>query len=344
MNFHNIKCKEIILMYWLQCLRFNKFLLSLILVAILASLFPCRGNWEILFIHLNTAAILIIFFMHGTTLSHEALLAGVSQWRMHLVVLFSTFILFPALGLVMSLLVPSVMPPMVYLGFLYLCVLPATVQSSIAFTAVAGGNIAASICSASMSSILGVFISPLLVELLIHAHGSNTYLWKAICAIILQLMVPFAVGYLTRQLVAEWVNRYRTLINNIDIMAVLLMVYSAFSAAIRGSIWYKINGWLLLTILMISILLLTLVVIINICVTRWLGFNVIDEITIVFCGSQKSLANGIPMAHLLFSSATVAGIVLPLIIFHYLQLITCALLAKRYAARIAKEHATIFDI
>ena len=141
-------------MSWLQRLRVDTFLLVLVAVVILASLFPCEGNTKLFFEYLTTAAIALLFFMHGAKLSREAIIAGMGHWRLHLVVFLSTFALFPLLGLAMQALVPAgILTPTVYLGFLYLCALPATVQSAIAFTSVAGGNVAAAICSASASSI-----------------------------------------------------------------------------------------------------------------------------------------------------------------------------------------------
>lgn len=328
-------------MSWLKRLRIDKFLLVLILVVIIASLFPCEGGWKIFFAHLTTAAIALLFFMHGAKLSRTAVIAGMSHWRLHLVVFLSTFALFPLLGLAMNLLVPGVMTPMVYLGFLYLCALPATVQSSIAFTSAAGGNVVAAICSASASSILGVFLSPLLVGALMHTQGGDTDVLQAIGAIMLQLIVPFVVGHLMRPLIGKWVDRHRKLINITDRSSILLVVYSAFSAAIVENLWHEIDGWSLLTILMMSLLLLAVVVMVNTYAARWLGFDTADEITIVFCGSKKSLANGIPMANVLFPAATVGVMVLPLMIFHQVQLMVCALLAQRYAGKMAKQRAIL---
>lgn len=160
-------------MGWLQRLRIDKFLLVLILVVVTASILPAEGSVKVFFEHLTTAAIALLFFMHGAKLSREAITTGMGHWRLHLVVFASTFILFPLLGIGMSLLSPVVLTPTLYLGFLYLCALPATVQSAIAYTSMAGGNVAAAICSASASSILGVFLSPILVGLLMHTQGEK---------------------------------------------------------------------------------------------------------------------------------------------------------------------------
>ncbi|GKW43607.1 bile acid:sodium symporter [Pectobacterium parvum] len=327
-------------MGWLQRLRIDKFLLVLILVVVTASVLPAEGSVKVFFEHLTTAAIALLFFMHGAKLSREAITTGMGHWRLHLVVFASTFILFPLLGIGMSLLSPVVLTPTLYLGFLYLCALPATVQSAIAYTSMAGGNVAAAICSASASSILGVFLSPILVGLLMHTQGGETDTLHAIGSIIMQLMVPFVIGHLSRPLIAKWVERNRKLINITDRSSILLVVYVAFSEAVVQGIWGQINVWSLLAVVGCSIVLLAIVLVVNTLVARKLGFNTADEITIVFCGSKKSLANGIPMANVLFPAAAVGAMVLPLMIFHQIQLMVCAALAQRYAKRINKEQDT----
>ncbi|RJL50519.1 bile acid:sodium symporter family protein [Pectobacterium carotovorum] len=318
-------------MGWLQRLRIDKFLLVLILVVVTASVLPAEGSVKVFFERLTTAAIALLFFMHGAKLSREAISAGMGHWRLHLVVFASTFILFPLLGIGMSLLSPVMLTPTLYLGFLYLCALPATVQSAIAYTSMAGGNVAAAICSASASSILGVFLSPILVGLLMHTQGGETDTLHAIGSIIMQLMVPFVIGHLSRPLIAKWVERNRKLINITDRSSILLVVYVAFSEAVVQGIWGQINVWSLLAVVGCSIVLLAIVLVVNTLVARKMGFNTADEITIVFCGSKKSLANGIPMANVLFPAAAVGAMVLPLMIFHQIQLMVCAALAQRYA-------------
>ncbi|MBA0166178.1 bile acid:sodium symporter family protein [Pectobacterium sp. CFBP8739] len=327
-------------MGWLQRLRIDKFLLVLVLVVVTASILPAQGIAKVFFENLTTAAIALLFFMHGAKLSREAITAGMGHWRLHLVVFASTFILFPLLGVGMSLLSPVVLTPTLYLGFLYLCALPATVQSAIAYTSMAGGNVAAAICSASASSILGVFLSPILVGLLMQTQGGETDTLHAIGSIIMQLMVPFVIGHLSRPLIAGWVDRHRKLINITDRSSILLVVYVAFSEAVVQGIWGQINGWSLLAVVGCSMVLLAIVLVVNTLAARKLGFNTADEITIVFCGSKKSLANGIPMANVLFPAAAVGAMVLPLMIFHQIQLMVCAALAQRYAKRLQKEQNT----
>ena len=314
-------------------LKIDNFLLVLVAVVMLATLFPCTGVFKTFFGHLTTAAIALLFFMHGAKLSRDAILAGLGHWKLHLLVFASTFALFPLLGLGLGIVVPTLRAPAVHAGFLYLCALPATVQSAIAFTSLARGNIAAAICSASASSLLGVFLSPLLVGLLMHAQSGQTDTLHAIGAIILQLMLPFILGHLSRPLIGPWVERHRKLIGVTDRSSILLVIYTAFSAAVLEGIWQQMEGTSLLAILLFSCLLLAIVLLTNTWAARALGFNKADEITIVFCGSKKSLANGIPMTNVLFPAATVGMMVLPLMVFHQIQLMVCAVLAQRYARR-----------
>jgi sodium/bile acid cotransporter 7 len=67
--------------------------------------------------------------------------------------------------------------------------------------------------------------------------------------------------------------------------------------------------------------------------SRRLGFSREDEITIVFCGSKKSLSSGIPMAKVFFAPGALGMVILPLMLFHQIQLMVCAVLAAQWARR-----------
>lgn len=326
-------------MSWLRRIPIDKFLLSIIATVVLASILPCEGEVKVVFKYLTTMAIALLFFMHGAKLSRSALISGLGHWRLHLAVFSSTFILFPILGVAMQFFEPTVLSPEIYLGFLFLCALPGTVQAAIAFTSVAGGNVPAAICSSSASSILGVFLSPLLVGLLMHTQGVSGNMLEAVYSIVLQLMVPFMIGHLSRPLIGNWMDKNKKWVGKVDRSSILLVVYTAFSEAVVEGIWYKVNGWSLIAIIACSALLLSIVITVNIFVARRLKFDKPDEITLVFCGSKKSLVNGIPMANVLFPAATVGIMVLPLMVFHQLQLIVCAVMAQRYAKQTAQKNS-----
>ena len=314
-------------------LRLDPMMIKLIITVLLASFIPAKGGFVDFFEYLTTAAIALLFFMHGAKLSREKIIAGSSHWRLHLWIMCSTFVIFPLLGLLIVWWHPVNVSPEIYTGFIYLCILPATVQSSIAFTSMAGGNVAAAVCAASASSLLGVFVSPLLVNLVMNVHSeapSNGL--EQIGKIMLQLLVPFVLGHLSRRWTAAWVERNRSLIGKTDQTSILLVVYSAFSEAVVNGIWHRVGVDTLLWILAGSLLVLFVALAINLGASRLFGFSRADEIVVLFCGSKKSLANGVPMANILFPASAVGIIVLPLMIFHQVQLMVCSFIAQRYKA------------
>ena len=311
----------------------DNFTLSLVTVVTLASLWPASGGTAHFFEQLTTFAIGLLFFMHGAKLSREAILGGITHWRLHLLVFLCTFVMFPALGLALKPILSPLVTPELYTGVLYLCVLPATVQSAIAFTSMARGNIPAAVCSASASTLLGVFVTPLMVNLVVVQHGDAGASLDAIGRILLQLLVPFVVGHLLRPLIGGWIKRHSSALTLVDRGSILLVVYTAFSAAVIEGLWKQVPLSALAGLVVVCGVLLALALVATTWIARRLGFNKPDEITIVFCGSKKSLASGIPMAHVLFAPHAVGAIVLPLMLFHQMQLMVCAVLAQRYARR-----------
>ncbi len=325
----------------LQKIRPDTFTLLLLACVGLATFLPCQGTVATGFSWATKAAITLLFFMHGAKLTREAVLGGLGAWRLHLAVGASTFILFPLLGMAIAALPDRLLDDDLKGGFLFLSVLPSTVQSSIAFTSIAGGNIAAAVCSASLSNIAGVFLTPLLAGLLIpgagEAHGGTL---EAIGSVATTLLLPFAVGHFSRPLTGQFVDRHKSLLGRLDRGSILLVVYTAFSAAVVEGLWSRISIADLVAIFLTGSLLLLVVL----GVTRWAGrlwFAREDEIVLVFCGSKKSLASGVPMAAALFPAAQVGFLILPLMIFHQIQLILCAFIARSYAQQnAAPQRAT----
>lgn len=324
----------------------DNFTLTLAGVVIAASLLPCRGDWARAFDAITNIAIGLLFFMHGAKLSREAIVAGITHWRLHLLVFACTFVMFPVLGVALRPVLQPLVTPELYIGILFLCALPATVQSAIAFTSVARGNVAAAVCSASASSLIGIFLTPVLVGLLLAQHGaavSPMLSLSAVRAIVLQLLLPFIAGQVARRWIGAWVQRHKTVLGTIDRSSILLVVYTAFSEAVIQGLWQQIPLRALAGLLVVCAVLLALALTITTVAARRLGFSKEDEITIVFCGSKKSLASGIPMARVLFANSAVGAVVLPLMLFHQLQLMVCAVLAQRYAARAPHSAAALAD-
>jgi sodium/bile acid cotransporter 7 len=311
--------------------RIDWYLLAILGMVGLATVLPARGAGAVWAGRATTVAIGLLFFLYGARLSGRAAWDGLRHWRLHGLVLLSTFALFPLLGLATRVLVPTLLSPTLYVGVVYLCVLPSTVQSSIAFTSMARGNVAAAICAASFSNLLGVVLTPLLVGALLARHGAG-FSGHAVVQIALQLLLPFLAGQALRPWIGGWVRAHRKVLNPLDRGSILLVVYTAFSEGVVAGIWHQVTPVNLAVLLAIAGALLAVVLVVTSQVSRRLGFSRPDQITIVFCGSKKSLATGLPMATVLFGGSSVGLVVLPVMLFHQVQLLVCAVLARRYAA------------
>ena len=306
------------------------FILMLLGTVALASFLPAQGPWKEVFSVTANAAIVLLFFLHGAKLSRQAIIDGARHWRLHLVTLSITYILFPLLGLAVTYL--RVLSGPLATGILFLSLLPSTVQSSIAFTAMARGNVAAAVCSASFSNLLGILLTPLLVTLTIQTKGSAGVSLSAAQTILLQLLLPFVIGHLMRPLIGGFVTRHKAMVTAVDRGSILLVVYTAFGAAVLDGLWHLVSGRDLVIIALVCFVQLAIVLSATWMIGRAIGFEREDRIVLLFCGSKKSLASGVPMAGVLFPPASVGLIILPLMLFHQIQLIACAVIARRLAA------------
>ncbi|MCY1534947.1 hypothetical protein D9M68_703320 [compost metagenome] len=299
----------------------------------LATLLPASGQAAVALGWITNLGIALLFFLHGAKLSREAIIAGATHWRLHLLVFACTFVLFPLFGLALKPLLSPLIGNELYLGILYLCALPATVQSAIAFTSLARGNIPAAICSAAASSLFGIFLTPLLVALLLDVHGDGGSTLDAIGKITLQLLVPFIAGQIARRWIGTWVARNKDWLKYVDQGSILLVVYTAFGAAVIDGLWQQVPLPALAGLVLACCVLLALALLLTYGLGKCLGFSREDRITILFCGSKKSLATGVPMAQVLFAGGPIGLLILPLMLFHQIQLMVCAVLAERYAKR-----------
>jgi solute carrier family 10 (sodium/bile acid cotransporter), member 7 len=313
-------------------LRVDPYIVALLSTVAVASLLPARGAVATGFGHATTFAIGLLFFLYGARLSTREAVDGLKHWRLHGLVFLATFVLFPLLGLLSQLLVPWALTPQLYTGLMFLCCLPSTVQSSIAFTSIARGNAAAAICSASFSNLLGIVLTPLLVTVFLFTGAGGVSL-GAVRDIMVQLLAPFVAGQLLRRWIGGFITRHKKVLGYVDRGSILLVVYAAFSEGVVAGIWGRLSVVSLLVLLAVNAALLAVVMVVNTLAARRLRFSTEDEIAIVFCGSKKSLASGLPMGSVLFPAATVGLAVLPLMLFHQLQLMVCAWLARRYGAR-----------
>ncbi|HWJ69364.1 MAG TPA: bile acid:sodium symporter family protein [Sphingobium sp.] len=321
----------------LAWLRPDNFTVALMGVVLLASLLPARGGFAPAVDMIGHGAIVLLFFLHGANLPSEAVIASLGQWRLHLMVLLSTYLLFPLVGLGLGPLSGVAIDPVLYTGLLFLCCLPSTVQSSIAFTSIARGNVPVAICAASASNLFGIVLTPLLTGLLL-ANQSAISL-EAVWSIVGTILLPFLAGQTLHRRIGGWLQRNKPALGVVDRGSVLIMVYAAFGRSVIDGLWGTVSLLDLTVLIGFSGVMLAAVMLALYGVSRVTHLPRGDEVALLFCGSKKSLVTGVPMASVLFPAATVGAIVLPLMIFHQLQLVVCAFIARAYERRALAEEA-----
>ncbi|GGY67193.1 bile acid:sodium symporter family protein [Marinobacter zhanjiangensis] len=316
-------------------LRLDPFTLLLLGAIVLASFLPVRGQVAETVSVIGTIAVGLLFFLHGAALSRQQIVDGATHWRLHIVITAFTFVFFPLAVLPingLSGIAPQWMPADLGLGFLYLGVLPSAVSSSIAYTALARGNVPAAICSAAASNVFGMMLTPFLLILLVSTSGSGDFsVLEALRDIVLQLLLPFAVGHGMRPWLGGFLARHENLASRYDQCVIWLIVYSAFSHSVVSGLWDQLPVSAIGLTIVLCFLLLGFFMLAAHLLVRRLGFGLEDEAAVVFCGSKKSLASGLPMAKVLFSGHPGFGmIVLPIMCYNQIQVIVGAMLARRY--------------
>ena len=316
------------------------FLCGMLLATLLAYVFPRFGStggamhaeWVI------NIGVFLVFFLHGVNLSSEQISHGLKNMRLHLMVQGFTFIVFPLLWLLADTLLGTRIAPLLMLGFFYLCALPSTISSSVALTGSAGGNVPAAILNASLSSVLGIFLTPLLVSFVVGSGSGGIDLGATLLDLCAMLLLPLVLGQLVRPLLGRFFARHKRYTNIVDKVVILLLVYAAFCNSMVSGMWQQQGAAVILGAFIGSALLLAAILWMTTRTARALKFSTADEIAAVFCASKKSLAAGAPLAALIFGANPGLGLILlPIMIYHPLQLIVCSVMAENYATRTRQE-------
>ncbi|MBB1493837.1 bile acid:sodium symporter [Propioniciclava sp. MC1595] len=311
-------------------IKLDPFLMAIIAAAVVASFLPATGIGAQVLSVATKVAIFCLFFLYGARLHPEEALRGLKHWKLHLTILAFTFVVFPLIGLAIGLLPGWALAPALIPGMVYVTLCPSTVQSSINFTSIARGNVAGAIVSASASNLLGVFLTPLLAIALMNTTGNANVGLGSIVDLVVQILLPFILGQLSRRWTADFVARHKKL-KLFDQASIVMVVYAAFSQGIREGIWSMV-GWVdIVALVVVCLVLLAFMLWFTWFTARRLGFNRADAIAIQMCGTKKSLATGLPMATVLFAGQPIGLIMLPLMVFHQAQLMACSWLAARYA-------------
>jgi sodium/bile acid cotransporter 7 len=311
------------------------FLIALVVVVAAAVIWPepgAKGG----FLHIDwisTYGVAVVFLLYGMTLAPEKLRQGFAHWRVHITVQLGTFVLFPVVVLLFGLPLRSHLPPAAWTGFFYLAALPSTVSSSVAMTSLARGNVPVAIFNATLSSFIGVFLTPLLMAWFAATTGGSLPLGEVIMKVVLLILMPIILGQIGRRWFADWATNNMNWLKFVDRGIILAIVYGSFSDSMVAGIWSANDAGLLVEMIIGVIALFFIIFNLIKIPCRLFGFNREDTIACLFCASKKSLATGVPMAKLMFGATPTLGLIIaPLMLFHFFQLVIVSVIASRYAA------------
>lgn len=309
------------------------FTVAVVSAVLVACVMPVRGTIAEAFGTASKVAIALLFFSQGARLPREAIVSSVRDVRLHAMVLGTSFVVFPLLALLVAPLLARTTTPELAHGITFLSVLPGTIQSAVVLTSVARGNVAASVSSAALTSVLGAFVTPLWLTVFgLTAPSREATLGMAL-SIVLELVVPLTLGHLARPWLGGAADRHRGSLRLFDQGTLVALVYLAFSHAVVEGVWARASFFELGVIVVADVVLLAIVLAWTTWLSRAVGLTVEDEIAVVFSGSKKSLASGVPIANVVFSPSVAGVVLIPVLLFHQLQLFACTVLAERYARR-----------
>jgi solute carrier family 10 (sodium/bile acid cotransporter), member 7 len=313
------------------------FILSLIGMIFLASQFPAPGIAEGPFSisWLANIGVSLIFFFYGLKLNRNKLVAGLSNWRLHILVQASTFILFPVLVLCLKPWLNNGETQVLWLGSFFLAALPSTVSSSVVMVSIAHGNLPGAIFNASISSLMGIFITPAWMALVMGGNHNDIDMSDVVKKLLLQILLPVVLGLLLNPTrLGKIAEKYNKQLKYFDQLTILSIVYTAFSDSFDQHMFSTLSIPELLLLGACLSGLFFVAYFITGGVARLLGFNRGDTITATFCGSKKSLIHGTVMAKVIFMGSPLMGILLlPIMLYHALQLIAVSIMAQGMARK-----------
>ncbi|UTA68340.1 bile acid:sodium symporter family protein [Emticicia sp. 21SJ11W-3] len=310
------------------------FLGAIILMVVLAYYFPSFGIMQEPFSleELANYGVSGIFFFYGLKLSIDKLKKGLANWKMHLVIQLTTFVLFPLIALLVKPLFKGADTESLWLGIFYLAALPSTVSSSVVMVSMANGNVPSAIFNASISSLIGLFMTPLWVGIFVAADTGGFDTQSIVIKLCLQVLLPLVIGLLLNKRLGWLADKHKTALKNFDQSIILVIIYTSFCKSFALNLFRDLS-FIELILLMAGLLgLFFSVIIITRFIAKLLGFDMADTITVMFCGSKKSLVHGTVMSKVLFTQSSIIGIILlPLMVYHALQLIAASIMAQKFA-------------
>ena len=321
-------------------IKIDKFVLSIIAVISIAYFFPNWGtqNSKVPIDTISAIGISLIFFFYGLKLSPQKLKAGIKNWKLHLLVQSSTFLIFPLLILIFRPFIQNQEQEIIWLAFFFLAAIPSTVSSSVVMVSIAKGNIPSAIFNASISGIIGVVLTPLWMGLFVQSAQADFDFADIYIKLIVQIILPVVLGVLLQQFFGEFAQKHNKHLTLFDKSVILLIIYKSFAASFEENIFSSISILDLLFLFVTVLILFFTMFFLTGFLSKKLKFNTEDQITAQFCGTKKSLVHGTVFSKIIFGNMASIGIILlPLMLFHALQLLIISIVASKMSTKNIEE-------
>ncbi len=317
-------------------MKIDKFILAIIGAILLAWFFPKWGSPEsaIPLDLIASIGISLIFFFYGLKLSPQQIKTGLKNWRLHILVQLTTFLVFPLIVLAFYPFIETESGQTIWLAFLFLAALPSTVSSSVVMVSIAKGNIPAAIFNASISGLIGIVITPLWMGIFLQQTSIDFNLGKIYLKLVTEILLPVAMGLFLQRYWGEYARKYNRYLTLFDKSVILLIIFKSFSHSFENNVFSTVDMFDLVIIFVAVILLFFVIYFLTSYFSRLLKFNLEDRITAQFCGTKKSLVHGTVFAKILFHQSATTGIMLlPIMIFHPVQILIISFVATKLSKR-----------
>lgn len=302
-------------------LNIDWFIPALIITIFLAYLWPEGGigNGPLSIKVISGIGVSVIFFLYGLRLNVRTLVKSLSNWRLHLLVQSTTFLIFPVIALIGQKTVGD--NSSIWQGILYLSIMPSTVSSAVVLVSLSNGNVPAAIFNSSFSSIAGVVIAPLLINLILVTPEIEIDSTTILLKLVVQILIPLLIGICLNTYFGKLAIKYKGFTRYFDQLVILSIVYYSFAQSFHIN---QFKGFNVIDIILLVLILFILFSLVNLSIyliARSSRMGKDDLITALFCGSTKSLVHGSTIGRIIFAGTASAGVMLlPILIYHSLQL------------------------
>ncbi len=313
-------------------MRSHGFILAIFIAIGIAYLYP-EGTRILPLKTITDIGIGLIFFFYGLKLAPAEFRAGLLNYRVHIIIQLTTFIIFPLLCLACLPLFENGLRSDLWIALFFLGTLPSTVSSSVVMVALAKGNLPTAIFNASLSGLIGIVATPLWIGFILEKTTDFDFL-EVLQKLCLQIIVPLAIGLFLQRYFGNTARKYGKQLSLFDKTTIILIIYSSFSNSFTSDLFNTVELNELLKMVGIVLVLFFLVFFGLALFSNLIGLNTKDKIAAQFCGTKKSLVHGSVMVKVIFGNAASSGLLLlPIMLYHSAQLILVAWFAEKYRKR-----------